>query len=183
MTYRITLQSGFRSPFGQRRGLRLWHPGQYSVPKDMPEEVADQAMKSGFAHKELEPVVQEASASASDPVVVPQENATSEPEPVPGVEDPQMAAAGEAEFQQRQGGEIERVVLDSGDVSVLSTTQFAESNDDDDDEEDADKPAPRRRGRPRGSKNRKGPAPSNKSRGRAPRNKADADRDDQPDVG
>lgn len=137
---------------------RLFHPGTYAVPKDMPVIVAEQAIAAGVGVKELAPTMK-----APEPA----------PEPeIPGTPAPEMAAAAEIEFQRIQGGEQPLA------PTVIKADEPSDSADEDDDE-DEEKPAPtRRRGRPR-----KGSAPQNKSRGRAPENKAGDAGDDPAEVG
>lgn len=160
MTYKITLTGGFRSSLAQRRMARLWHPGTYTVPKDMPEVVATAALQAGMAVKEDHPP-----KPAPEPVAQPQPERVEGEADIPGVDAPEVAAAGEATFQQVQGGDAE-----------IETS----SDEEDADDEHDDKP---KRGRPRRrAATRKRAAPANKSRSRAPSNKADVG-DDSADVG
>lgn len=51
MSYRVTLTSGHRTA-SRSRIERLWHPGSYRVPEDMPEDVAEDAVSRKIAVKE-----------------------------------------------------------------------------------------------------------------------------------
>jgi hypothetical protein len=139
---------------------RLWHPGTYSVPKDMPEVVAAAALQAGMAVKEEPP------KAAPEPVAPPQLERVEGEAAIPGMTMPEVAAAGEATFQALQGGD--------------STTTATEDEDEHDEDEDGGN---RKRGRPRRRTSRKRAAPANKSRGRAPSNKAAGAGVDSADLG
>lgn len=48
MKFMIDLRSGHRSIQGTRLP-KLWHPGRYRIPEDMPAEIADDCLKAGTA--------------------------------------------------------------------------------------------------------------------------------------
>ncbi len=134
MNYRITLYSGFRSAIGQRGLKRLWHPGVYAVPGQMPAAVAAAALAGGNAEKHQEP-----------------------PKPIPGIEDPVMAEKVEAEFLRVQGQVEPEPETEPEPGPAPEHDAKVEPADDDAD----DKPKPRVKRRY--TRRSKGRAPENKS--------------------